>query len=70
MVGVPVHVPLVAVRAWPSRAVPERAGSAVLAGAAGATSAVTADGVPAEPAAFVAVTTARIRLPTSAGVWV
>ena len=68
IVGVPVHVPVVLVRLWPSRGVPETAGSTVFTGAAGATSADAGDVASTEPAAFVAVTTTRSVPSTSAAV--
>ena len=61
----PFHVPGSAVRVWPSRAVPEIVGGAVLSGAAGFTEA-GAELAVAFPAAFVALTTTRMRLPVSA----
>ena len=68
IVGEPVQVPFVVVRTWPSRAVPETTGMTVLTGATAVMTAlwVVVDAV--EPPAFVAVTTPRIVLPTSAAV--
>ena len=66
--GVPVHVPLPAVRVRPSVVVPLTDGAAVLAAGSGATSAVGADGRLSLPPAFVAVSTTRMACPTSAGV--
>jgi hypothetical protein len=66
---VPVHVPGEAVSCCPSRAVPAIVGGAVLRGAvAGAARTVSEALVVSEaaPNEFVAVTVARIRLPTSA----
>src|SRR6476660_407176 len=69
MVGVPVQVPSATVRVRPSRFVPEMVGSAVLAGAAGLTTAVWAEVTGVVPPELLAVTTTRIVLPTSEGVW-
>src|SRR3954468_20227634 len=72
IVGVPVQVPVSPVRTLPSPGVPEMAGSTVLAGAAGATTAVFAVDAEAAPPALVAGTMPRSVEPTSAGVrvWV
>ena len=67
IVGVPVQVPVVAESACSSVAVPEIVGSAVLTGGSGTTTAVWVDVALVLAAAFVAVTTTRIVLPTSAG---
>ena len=61
----PLHVPAWAVSVSPSRAVPEIVGGLVETGAAGFTDA-GAEAASARPAAFVAVTTTRTRLPLSA----
>jgi hypothetical protein len=52
----------------PSLGVPEIVGAVVLAGASGSTTPVAAVAAAVLPAALVAVTTARIVLPTSAPV--
>ena len=71
MTGVPVHVPsLLIVSVWVSRVVPVTAGSAVFAGSCAPTVPLGAEVALALPPAFVAVTTTRIVLPTSAGVCV
>ena len=62
----PVQVPFEATSAWPSPAVPAIVGSAVLTGGAAAMTAVCVLAALVGPAALVAVTTARIVLPTSA----
>jgi hypothetical protein len=66
MAGVPVHVPVLTVSNSPSRVVPVIAGAAVLTGGVAATWAEGAEEADVAPAAFVAVTTARIVEPTSA----
>jgi hypothetical protein len=65
IVGVPVQVPVVAVRVSPSAAVPLIDGGTVLTGGVAVTTAVCALVVLALPAAFVAVTTMRKVEPTS-----
>src|ERR671917_252169 len=67
--AVPDQVPFVALRIWPSRTVPEMSGSPaglLTGGASGAIVAVAGEVAVAEPSRFVAVTTTRIVLPTSA----
>jgi hypothetical protein len=66
--AVPVHVPVAPFRVSPSRAVPAIDGGAVLTGGAALTVVVAAVVAEALPAAFVAVTTARIVRPVSAAV--
>src|SRR5436190_1057230 len=68
MVGVPVHVPSSPVSVNPSSAAPEMPGATASAGAAGGTTALTADGALAAPATLDAVTTTRSVWSTSAGV--
>jgi hypothetical protein len=63
---VPVHVPSVAVRVWPTSGVPLIAGSAVFTGGAAVTTAVWLLVAARLPPGFVAVTTTRIVEPTSA----
>ena len=67
--GLPVQVPLVVLRVWPWTVEPLIAGSALLVGALGgvaaATTAVGPEVAEPEPPALVAVTTARMVLPTS-----
>jgi len=65
---VPVQAPRSAERVWPSRPVPEIAGAVVFTGAVGAMRAVVAVVAGVLPAAFVAVTTARMVEPASAEV--
>jgi hypothetical protein len=72
---VPVQVPSVALRTWPSRTVPEMTGSPVRSltgGDSGAMTAVAGEVELADPSTFVAVTVTRIVVPTSAvtGVYV
>ena len=62
----PVHVPLAAVRVWPSRVVPLMDGATVLPGLLPATVVVAAEAWVALPVVLVAVTDARIVLPMSA----
>ena len=59
-------MPVSAVSVAPSRGVPEIAGTAVFAGGTAATTPLRVEGAPVEPAAFVAVTTARSCAPASA----
>ena len=66
MLGVPLHVPVVAVSVDPSPAVPEIAGATVLTGPVAATVADAVVTALVEPAALVAVTRARTVLATSA----
>ena len=65
--GVPVQVPSSAVSVWPSRAVPEIAGSDGVHRRRAATTAVAAVVAVALPAAFVAGDDDADVLPTSAG---
>ena len=61
-------MPLSTVMVWPSRTVPVIVGAVALTGGVGSTRLAAADVADALPAAFVAVTTARVAVPTSAGV--
>jgi hypothetical protein len=68
--AMPDHVPSVALRIWPSRAVPEMTGSPPMSlsgGESGAMTAVAGELELADPSTFVAVTVTRIVVPTSAG---
>jgi hypothetical protein len=67
---VPDQLPRSAVSVWPSCAVPEIVGAAVLVGAVGAavTTAVSAELAEVDPALLVAVTRTRMVDPTSAAV--
>src|SRR4051794_24263148 len=66
MVGVPVQMPLPAVRVWPSCALPLIVGSTVLTGGAAATVPLCALVALALPPTLAPVTTTRTVLPTSA----
>ena len=64
--AVPVHVPFVPVKVWPTTSEPEITGSTVFFGAAdGTTADVAEESALAWPAPFVAVTRMRKRNPTS-----
>ena len=67
IVGEPLQLPFAAVSVWPSTAVPEIVGSAVLAGGIAVTTALWAEVAEADPSLLVAVTTSRIVEPMSAG---
>ena len=64
----PVQVPLSSVSVEPSVAVPERVGTAVLAGGSASTAAVGDELAAALPATLVAVTSTRTAWPMSAPV--
>jgi hypothetical protein len=68
IVGVPLQAPLSTVSVWPSRTVPVIVGAVPLTGGVGSILALCAAVAVAVPAVFVAVTTTRVVVPTSAEV--